>query len=88
MPLVVRAEQKETTVQLITMGPGETFYERFGHGALCVRRPNQPSSDWCFKDGNAQFETHNQLAWEVLRNVIDEATGGRFSKGSGGSAHR
>jgi ketosteroid isomerase-like protein len=51
-------------VVLLTMGPGESLYSRFGHAALMVRWPAAPSL--VFNYGYTNFNSPD-LVWDFLR---------------------
>ena len=53
-------------VELITMGPGELLWERYGHAALCVRY-RDPRRDRCYNYGTTDFSDPVSLVWEFLR---------------------
>ncbi len=56
-------------LHLYTMGAGESLFQRFGHAALCLHYPAQPTADICFNYGTTNFETAPQLVWDVLRGA-------------------
>jgi hypothetical protein len=56
----VRAEPK---VELLTMGPGDALWERYGHAALRVR---QGKSDLVYNYGIAPF-TEPSFVWDLMR---------------------
>jgi hypothetical protein len=65
-------------VALVTMGPGDDVFSRYGHAALCVRDEVSPQGR-CFNYGTADFTTYEALLWAVLRgkarfwlSVVDE----------------
>lgn len=65
-------------VSLVTMGPGEDVFSRFGHAALCVRDTQTPQGR-CYNYGTAEFASFEGLLWDVLRgrarfwvSVVDE----------------
>lgn len=53
-------------VTLLTMGPGDDMFSRFGHAALCVTDESSPSGR-CYNYGTADFTTPVPLSWSVLR---------------------
>lgn len=61
------AGEPAPVVELITMGPGELIWEKWGHSALCVRYPD-PRRDRCYNYGTTNFEAPVQLVWDFLRN--------------------
>ncbi len=58
--------QTAPEVVLVTMGPGDDVFSRFGHAALCVRDPADPAGR-CYNYGTADFSTPGPLTWAVLR---------------------
>lgn len=65
-------------VALVTVGPGDDVFSRFGHAALCVRDAASPQGR-CYNYGTADFTTPAPLTWAVLRgrgrfwvSVVDE----------------
>ncbi len=65
-------------VALVTMGPGDDVFSRYGHAALCVRDEISPQGR-CYNYGTADFTTYEALLWAVLRgtarfwvSVVDE----------------
>ncbi len=78
-PSVARAQTADAPeVALVTMGPGDDVFSRFGHAALCVRDPATPQGR-CYNYGTADFTTPAPLTWAVLRgrgrfwvSVVDE----------------
>jgi len=58
--------QTAPTVALVTMGPGDEVFSRFGHAALCVRDAESPDGR-CYNYGTADFSTPGPLTWAVLR---------------------
>lgn len=65
-------------VALVTMGPGDDVFSRYGHAALCVRDEISPQGR-CYNYGTADFTTYESLLWAVLRgkarfwvSVVDE----------------
>lgn len=68
----------EPEVALVTMGPGDDVFSRYGHAALCVRDEISPQGR-CYNYGTADFTTYESLLWAVLRgkarfwvSVVDE----------------
>ncbi len=68
----------EPEVALVTMGPGDDVFSRYGHAALCVRDEISPQGR-CYNYGTADFTTYEALLWAVLRgtarfwvSVVDE----------------
>lgn len=55
------------TVEVITMGPGEVLFERFGHAAICLRYPQTPRADTCFNYGTGDFSQPITLAWGFVQ---------------------
>lgn len=55
-------------VALVTMGPGDDVFSRFGHAALCVRDSITPQGR-CYNYGTADFTTFQALIWDVLRGT-------------------
>ncbi|MBK8692844.1 MAG: DUF4105 domain-containing protein [Deltaproteobacteria bacterium] len=53
-------------ISLITMGPGDDLFARYGHGALCVRDTLTPQGR-CYNYGTAEFDSFQALLWDVLR---------------------
>lgn len=78
-PAVARAQTVDAPeVALVTMGPGDDVFSRFGHAALCVRDAASPQGR-CYNYGTADFTTPAPLTWAVLRgrgrfwvSVVDE----------------
>lgn len=65
-------------VALVTMGPGDDVFSRFGHATLCVRDEVAPQGR-CYNYGTADFASYEGLLWAVLRgrarfwlSVVDE----------------
>jgi hypothetical protein len=65
-------------VALVTMGPGDDVFSRYGHAALCVRDEVSPQGR-CYNYGTADFSSYQSLLWSVLRgtarffvSVVDE----------------
>ncbi|MBI5489284.1 MAG: DUF4105 domain-containing protein [Deltaproteobacteria bacterium] len=55
-------------VILYTIGRGDDPFEKFGHTALCLRKPWRPDDDgWCFDYGTADFDDFTGLAWRFIR---------------------
>ncbi|GAB4561769.1 MAG: hypothetical protein Tsb0020_09480 [Haliangiales bacterium] len=54
-------------IELITMGPGQLLWERYGHAALCVRYAKQPRRDRCYNYGTTNFSEPAKLVWDFLR---------------------
>lgn len=79
LPSVARAQTADAPeVALVTVGPGDDVFSRFGHAALCVRDPATPQGR-CYNYGTADFTTPAPLTWAVLRgrgrfwvSVVDE----------------
>lgn len=53
-------------IELVTMGPGELLWEKWGHAALCVRYPD-PRRDVCYNYGTTDFANPVTLVWDFLR---------------------
>ncbi len=67
-PERLRVQQEETPViELVTMGPGAHFTERFGHAAVCVRYPQSPRFDLCYNYGTTNFQDPAGMAWDFVR---------------------
>ena len=49
----------------MTFGIGEPLFERFGHGALCLRYPD--ADPVCFNYGVTDFDAVGTLVWNFLR---------------------
>jgi len=61
MPTDARADQTEPPkVSVLTMGPGDALFTRFGHAAICV-------DGTCWNYGTADFSDPVRLGWQVLR---------------------
>jgi hypothetical protein len=56
----------EPVIEILTMGEGELVWERHGHIALCVRRPD-PVEDICFNYGIGDFRDPGGMIWGFLR---------------------
>ena len=54
-------------IELITMGPGELIWEKYGHSAMCVRY-DDPRRDRCYNYGTTDFSQPVQLVWDFLGN--------------------
>jgi hypothetical protein len=66
-PAPMPAPVPAPVIDLITMGPGELIWEKYGHAALCVRWPD-PRRDRCYNYGTTDFSHPVQLVWDFLRN--------------------
>ncbi len=55
------------TIELLTMGPGESIPERFGHAALCVRSPERSPHDRCYDYGIFDPSEPLSLGYRFLR---------------------
>jgi hypothetical protein len=53
-------------IELLTVGPGQAAFTRFGHSALCIVRPSQTEAR-CVHFGAADFAHPGRLVWEFLR---------------------
>lgn len=51
-------------IDLITMGPGDYTFSRWGHSAICVQGP-APAR--CYNYGTADFSTPGPLTWDFIR---------------------
>lgn len=79
LPASARAQTGDAPeVALVTMGPGDDLFSRFGHAALCVRDAISPQGR-CYNYGTAEFASFGALLWDVLRgrarfwvSVVDE----------------
>ena len=60
-----RARAEAPTIELVTMGPGDDAFSRFGHAALCVSRGARAAR--CFNYGTTDFSTPGPLTWAFLR---------------------
>lgn len=60
-----RAWAAPPTIELLTMGPGDDAFSRFGHAALCVSRGAHAAR--CFNYGTTDFSTPGPLTWAFLR---------------------
>ncbi len=58
--------QRWPEVSLVTMGPGDDVFSRFGHAALCVRDAAEPAGR-CYNYGTADFDAPVAFTWSVLR---------------------
>ena len=55
-------------IVLYTIGRGDDPFEKFGHTALCLRKPWAPEDGgWCFDYGTAEFGDFTKLAWRFIR---------------------
>ena len=59
------ARAQPPVVELVTMGPGDDAFSRFGHAALCVARTARTAR--CFNYGTTDFSTPGPLTWAFLR---------------------
>src|SRR3972149_5369007 len=50
-----------THVDLVTVGPGDDLFSKFGHAALCVE------DGLCYNYGTSDFSRPIGLGWEVVR---------------------
>jgi hypothetical protein len=60
-----QARAEAPTIELVTMGPGDDAFSRFGHAALCVSRGARAAR--CFNYGTTDFSTPGPLTWAFLR---------------------
>lgn len=60
-----RASAEPPRIELVTMGPGDDAFSRFGHAALCVSRGARTAR--CFNYGTTDFSTPAPLTWAFLR---------------------
>ncbi len=60
--------QEWPEVTLVTMGPGDDVFSRFGHATLCVRDGRDPRGR-CYNYGTAEFLSPVSFAWEVVRGT-------------------
>ncbi len=51
-------------IDLITMGPGDYVFSRWGHSAICVSGPAEAR---CYNYGTADFSTPGPLTWAFIR---------------------
>lgn len=51
-------------IELITMGPGDYTFSRWGHSAICVAEPGRAR---CYNYGTADFSTPGPLTWDFIR---------------------
>ena len=56
--LVARVATAEPVVTLVTVGPGDAVWEKFGHNMLRIEDAG-PGLDWCFNWGLFDFEQPN-----------------------------
>jgi hypothetical protein len=69
VPAAARAQSNaDPEVSLVTMGPGEDVFSRFGHATICVRDSLTPQGR-CYNYGTAYFTTFPGLLWSVLRGT-------------------
>ena len=54
------------TIELYTVGIGETVMERFGHGSLCVKLNRKHAGD-CFNYGTMDLKDPLKLSWGFVR---------------------
>ncbi|HTL29774.1 MAG TPA: DUF4105 domain-containing protein, partial [Tepidisphaeraceae bacterium] len=54
------------SVILITFGPGEIFYEKFGHNAIWIHDPNARYPDVAFNYGVFDFQQKNFI-WNFIQ---------------------
>lgn len=54
----------QPTIDLITMGPGDYTFSRWGHSAICV---SEPGGARCYNYGTADFSTPGPLTWDFIR---------------------
>jgi hypothetical protein len=83
IPVLFSQESKDTTVYLLTCGPGTETYSIYGHSALRVVIPEK-HSDIVYNWGVFDFSTPN-FAWKFakgrLEYLIDSATLQQFLQG-------
>lgn len=76
-PPPITNHQSPPTVSLLTIGPGEIFFERFGHNAIVVREPGRPAIVYNY--GIFDFAQEDFLLnfarGRMLYRVIDGALG-------------
>lgn len=63
--LIASKVQAAPSIELVTMGPGESAFSLFGHAAICVHEPN--TEPRCYNYGTADFSQPLQLGYQVLR---------------------
>src|SRR5687768_16519378 len=66
----VPVDGADLRVFLVTFGPGEVIYERFGHNVICIHDPN-PSARQV--ETRRSFDTRNNLA------PVDPGAAGPFN---------
>jgi hypothetical protein len=54
-------------VELITMGPGDDLFEKFGHAAICLVYREGKRRTVCFNYGTTDFHSYSSLIWDFLR---------------------
>lgn len=54
-------------VEILTIGPGDSVFERFGHAAICLRYPGKPADNVCLNYGDTDFSRPASLTWDFLR---------------------
>lgn len=63
---VVESAGAAPRIELVTMGPGERVFARFGHAALCVFDDRSPKGR-CYNYGTARFRDGGKLVWDSLQ---------------------
>jgi hypothetical protein len=67
LPLVGALSGPTPVIDIYTMGAGRHLFERFGHAAICVMRPERHRSR-CYNYGTTDFGSPpEQLGWAFLR---------------------
>ncbi len=54
-------------VELITMGPGDDLFEKFGHAAMCLVYREGKRRTVCFNYGTTDFHSYSSLICDFLR---------------------
>ena len=67
-PVAPIAEEREPTIELVTMGVGSRIWERHGHIVLCVRYPD-PRRDLCYNYGIGDFRHPLGMGWGFFRGT-------------------
>ncbi|MBI2376555.1 MAG: DUF4105 domain-containing protein [Deltaproteobacteria bacterium] len=68
--LLALAAQGAPKIEVITVGAGDDLFSHFGHAAVCIHEPGEPSSA-CYNYGTADFSTPIPLTYRFLRGEAE-----------------